>query len=108
MPQRIDHESRIIIKFEDKDVAIYQAPVLNQLYPFKEAQVKVALEWLKDKTEFFDLLSIMKGWWFEGQFRVNPSPVEWKTFMFRKSIQIIVILLARVFGRKDASSFPGK
>ena len=50
----------------------------------------------------------MKGWWSEGQFRAKPSPVEWKTSKFRKSIQIIVILLARVFGRKDASSFPEK
>ena len=50
----------------------------------------------------------MKGWWFEGQFRAKSSPIEWKTYKFRKSIQIIVILLERVFGRKDASSFPAK
>ena len=47
----------------------------------------------------------MKGWWFEGQFRENISLVWWRTSKFRKSIQIIVIFLARIFGRKDASSF---
>ena len=47
----------------------------------------------------------MIRWWYEEQFRVKPSPLEWKTSMFRKSIQIIVILLERVFERKDASSF---
>ena len=65
MTQRIDHESRTILKFEDKDVANYQDPIPNQLYHFKEAQVKVTPEWLKSKTEYVDYLSIMKGWWFE-------------------------------------------
>ena len=70
--------------------------------------MKVTLEWLKNKFESVNFLSIMKGWWSEGQFRANPSPVEWRTSKFRKIIQIIVILLARIFGRKDASSFPEK
>ena len=108
MIRRIDNEIRNILNFEDKHVASYQAPVLNQLYHFKEAQLKVTLERLKDETESVDFLSIMKGWWSEGKFRENPSPVEWRTSKFRKSIQIIVILLARIFGRKDASSFPEK
>ena len=47
----------------------------------------------------------MKGWWSEGQFRARFSPIEWKTYKFRKSIQIIFILLAIFFGRKYASSF---
>ena len=90
------------LKFEDKNVAIYQAPVLNQLYHFKEDQVQVTPEWLKENNESIDFLSIMKGWWSKGQFRANPSLVEWKTSKFRNSIQIIVIMLARVFRRKDA------
>jgi Txe/YoeB family toxin of Txe-Axe toxin-antitoxin module len=35
MTQRIDHESRTILNFEDKNVASYQAPVLNHLYHIK-------------------------------------------------------------------------
>ena len=70
--------------------------------------MKFNLEWLKEKNDSVDFLSIMKGWWSKGQFRAKPSSVEWKTSKFRKSIQIIVILLARVFGRKDASSFLDK
>ena len=108
MTRRLDHESRTILNFEVKHVANYQAPILNQWYHFKEDQMKVTLEWLKNKTESIDFLSIMKGWWFGGQFRANPSPIEWRTSKFRKSIQIIVILLARIFGRKDASRFPEK
>ena len=68
--------------------------------------LKVTLEWLKNKTESVGFLSIMKGWWSEGQFRENTSLVEWRTFNFKKSIHNIVILLARVFRRKYASSFP--
>ena len=49
MTRKIDHESRTILNFEDKHVANYQDPVLNQLYHFKEAQVKVTPEWLKNK-----------------------------------------------------------
>ena len=108
MTRRIDHESRTILKFDDKHVAIYQDLVLNQLYQFKEAQLKVTLEWLKNKTKSVDFLSIMKSWWFEGQFTEKPSPIEWRTPKFKKSIQIIVILLERIFGRKDASRFPEK
>ena len=108
MTRRIDHESRTILKFEDKNVVNYQALVLNQLYHLKEAQVKVTPEWLKNKIESVDFLSIIKGWWFEGQIRAKPSPAEWITSKFIKIIQIIVILLARIFGRKDASNFPEK
>ena len=61
MTKRIYHESRTILNLKDKNVAIYQALVLNQLHHFKEYQVKVALEWLKDRTESVDFLSIMKG-----------------------------------------------
>ena len=108
MTRRIDHESRIIINLKDKNVANYQVPIPNQLYHFKEAQVNVTPEWLKDKTKYVDLLSIMKGWWSEGQCREKPSPIEWRTSKFRKSIQIIIIFLERVFRRKDASIFPEK
>ena len=50
----------------------------------------------------------MKGWWSEGKFRSKPSPIEWRTSKFRKSVQNIVILMSRIFGRKDASHFPDK
>ena len=66
MTQRINHESRKILNFEDKHVASYEALILNLLYHFKEARVKVTPEWLKNKTESIDFLSIMKGWWSEG------------------------------------------
>ena len=106
--QRVDHERRTILNFKDKNVANYQAAVLNQLYHFKEAHVKVTPEWLKQKNDYAIFLSIMKGWWSNGQFRAKPASIEWKNSKFRKSIQIIVILLDRVFGRKDASIFPNK
>ena len=104
----MDHENREILNFEDKSIASYKASVLNQIYHFKEADVKVTPEWLKQKNDSADFLTIMKGWWSEGQFRAKYAFVEWKTSKFRKSIQIIVILLSRVFGRKGASSFPDK
>lgn len=47
----------------------------------------------------------MKGWWSKGNFRSKHSPAEWRTSKFIKSIQIIVILMSRIFGRKDASHF---
>ena len=56
MTRRIDHESRKILNFEDKHVAIYQALILNQLYHFEEAQVNVTSEWLKNKTKFVDFI----------------------------------------------------
>jgi hypothetical protein len=40
-------------------MASYQDSVLNHL---KEAHAKVALEWLKQKNDYADFLSIMKGW----------------------------------------------
>ena len=80
MTRRIDHESRTILNYEDKHVANYQAPVLNLLYHFKEAQVKVTPDWLKSKTESIEFLSIMKGWMSKGQLRANPSPVEWRNY----------------------------
>ena len=65
-------------------------------------------EWLKQKNESVDFLTIMKGWWFEGEFRSKSAFAKWKTSKFKKSVQIIVILLSRVFGRKDGSIFPDK
>jgi hypothetical protein len=102
--RKVDHERRSILNFEDNNVSSYQARVLNQLYHFKEAQVKVTLEWIKEKNEYTNFLSIMKEWWSQRQFREKPSPIEWKTYKFIKNIQIIVIMLENVFRRKDASS----
>ena len=97
-----------MINYEDNSVANYKASVFNQMYHLKKAHIKVAPEWLRQKSEFVDLLTIMKGWWFEGQFRAKSTSTEWKTFKFRKSVQIIIILLSSVFGRKDGSTFPDK
>ena len=64
--RRVDHENREILNLEDKSVASYKALVLNQMHHFKEALVKVTLEWVKQKNDFADFLTIMKGWWSEG------------------------------------------
>ena len=39
--QRVSHESKSILNFKDKSVASYKASVVNRLYHFKEAHVKV-------------------------------------------------------------------
>ena len=63
MTRIIDHEIRTIIKYEGKHVTSYQAFVLNQMYHFKEAQVRVTPKWLQRKSESINFLTIMKGWW---------------------------------------------
>ena len=95
--QKIDHESRSILNFENKSVDSYKASVFNQIYHLKKAHIKLTSEWLKQKNESADLLTIMKGWWSRGQFRAKYASAEWNTSKFRKSVQIIVILLSRVF-----------
>lgn len=97
MTWRIDHESRTILNFKDKHVASYQAPMLNQLYQFKEAQVRVTPKWLESKNESIDFIFIMKGWWSEGNCRSNPTPIGWGTSKLRKRIQIMVIFMSRIF-----------
>ena len=68
----------------------------------------MTLEWLKKNNEYVDFLAIMKGCWFKGQSKAKFALVEWRTSKFRKSIQIIVILLPRIFKRKDGASFLDK
>ena len=89
-------------------MASYKSSVFNQMYHLKEAHIKVTPEWLKQKSEYVDLLTILKGWWSEGRFRTKSVAAEWKTSKLKKSVQIIVILLSRVFRRKDGSTFPDK
>ena len=104
----LDYEHWSILNYEEKSVANKKASVFNQMYHLKEAHIKVAPEWLRQKSESTDLLTIMKGWWSEGHFRTKFVAVEWKTSKFRKSVRIIVILLSRVFRRKDGSTFLDK
>ena len=78
------------------------------MYHLKEAHIKVNPKWIRQKNEVVDFLTIMKGWWSEGQFKAKSASAEWKTSKFRKSVQIIVILLSRVFRRKDGSTFLDK
>ena len=106
--RKIDHEHQSILNYEDESVSSYKASILNQMYHLKEAHFKVTPEWLRQKSEFSNLLTIMKGWWSKGQFRAKSASVEWKISKFRKSVQIIVILLSRVFRRNDGSTFPDK
>ena len=103
-----DHQHRSILNFEGKVVASYKASMMNQMYHLKESSIKISPEWLKQKSESADLLTILEGWWFEEQFRSKSVATEWKTLKFIKSVQIILILLSRVFMRKDGSTFPDK
>ena len=89
-------------------MASYKASVFDQMYHLKEAYIKVSLEWLKQKSESVDLITILKGWWSEGHFRTKSAIAKWKTSKLRKSVEIIVILLSRVFRRKHGSAFPDK
>ena len=89
-------------------MAYYKPSMINQIYHLKEAIVKISLDWLKQKSESADMLTILKGWWSEDNFKSKPVNVEWKTSKFRNTIQIIVIFLSRLFGRKDGSTFPDK
>ena len=82
--------------------------MINQIYYLKEATIKVLPEWLKQKGEFANMLTILKGWWSKGNFKSKPTNAEWKTSKFRKTVQIIVILLSTIFERKDGSTFPDK
>ena len=106
--KKVDHPHRSILNFEGKIVASYKPSMINQMYHLKEAIIKISPKWLKQKSESTDLLTILKGWWSKGHFRSKPTTAEWKTSKFRKVVQIIVILLSRVFGRKDGSTFLDK
>ena len=66
--RKIDHEHRSILNYENQSVCSYKASVFNQMYHLKEAHIKVTPEWLRQKSESADLLTIMKGWWSEGKF----------------------------------------
>ena len=106
--RKINHQHQLILNVEGKVVANYKPSMINQMYHLKEATIKISPEWLKQKSESANLLTILKGWWSEGHFRSKPATAEWKTSKFRKTIQIIMILLSRVFGRKYGSTFPDK
>ena len=101
--RKIDHQHRSILNVEGKAMANYKPSMINQIYHLKEATVKVSPEWLKQKGESTDMLTILKGWWSEGNFRSKLAKAKWKTSKFRKTVQIIVILLSRVFRRRDGS-----
>ena len=104
--RRIDHQHRSILNIEGKVVASYKPSMINQMYHLKEATIKVSSNWLKQKSESVDMLTLLKGWWSEGNFKRKTTTIEWKTSKFKKMVQIIVIFLSRVFGRKDGSTFP--
>ena len=61
----------INLNAEGKVVANYKPSLINQIYHLKEATVKISPDWLKQKSESIDMLAILKGWWSEGNFRVN-------------------------------------
>ena len=86
-------------------MANFKPSMINQIYHLMEATIKVSPGWLKQKSEFADMLTILKGWWSKGNFRSKPANAEWKTSKFRKTVQIIVILLSRVFEKKDGPTF---
>ena len=79
---RID---RSILNYEGKSVANYKSLVFNQMYHLKESH-KVAPEWLKQKSEFVDLLTILKGWWSEGHFKAKSAATEWRYSKFRNNV----------------------
>jgi anaerobic ribonucleoside-triphosphate reductase len=59
--RKIDHQHQSILNYEGKSVASYKSSVFNQMYHLKEAHIKVTPEWLKQKSESIDILTILKG-----------------------------------------------
>ena len=108
LTRKVNHQRRTILNFGGNHVVGYQPSMLHQMYHFKEPRIKVTQEWLQNKVEVIDYLTQMKGWWVEVNFRCKPSHIGWPTSKFQKCIKIMVILLSRIFGRKDASNFPDK
>ena len=85
-----DHEHQSILNCENQSVSSYKVSVFNQMYHLKEAHIKVTHEWLRQKSESADILTIMKGRWSEGHFRTKFVAIEGENSKFRKSVQIIV------------------
>ena len=67
-------------------MANYKPSLINQIYHLKEETVKISPDWLKQKSESADMLTILKGWWSEGNFRSKPVTTEWKIYKFRKTV----------------------
>ena len=80
--RNIDHQHRSILNFEGTVVAHYNPSMINQMYHLKQANIKVSLKWLMQKSESIDLLTILKGWWLKGQFKRKPANTESKTSKF--------------------------
>ena len=59
--RKIDHQHRSILNVKEKVVANYKPSMINQIYHLKEATVKVSPDWLKQKSESADMLTILKG-----------------------------------------------
>ena len=57
--RKIDHQHRSILNFEGIVVAHYKPSMINQMYHLKEANIKVSPEWLRQKSESIDLLTIL-------------------------------------------------
>ena len=74
--RKINHQHRSFFNVEGKVVANYKPSMINQIYHLKEAIIKVSSEWLKQKSESADMLTVLKGWWSEGNFRSKPANVE--------------------------------
>jgi hypothetical protein len=76
--RKIDHQHRSILNVKGKYMSNYKSSMINQIYHLKEATVKVSPDWLKQKSESVDMLTILKGSWSEGNFRSKPTNVEGK------------------------------
>ena len=57
--RKIDHEHRSVLNVEGKAVANYKPSMINQMYHLKEATVKISSDWLKQKSESADMLTIL-------------------------------------------------
>ena len=87
--RKINHQHRSILNAEGKVVANYKPSMINQIYHLKEAIVKISPNCLKQKSESADMLTILKGWWSEGNFRSKPTNVEWKLPNSRRQCKLL-------------------
>ena len=58
--RKIDHQHRSILNVKGKAMANYKPSMINQIYHLKEATVKISPDWLKQKSEFADVPTILK------------------------------------------------
>jgi hypothetical protein len=105
MVKDVDMKNHWALKNKGDPTASHQTLDLEKRYALLRVEIVMNVEWLQKITKGINNVVIMKEWLAEGKYLRLISSKVYFTTNFKKPYQIVITIICRLYGAKNAIFF---